>query len=90
MQTQKRPFVTLAALAVAARDDDWGLAVKVEDGALRAVGPATVQLMDLAGVLREDERLALAPVAEAVIENTLGTEVGRVRARESRDNGVHA
>jgi L-asparaginase II len=77
-------------LCVAALDDDWGLAVKVEDGAVRAVGPATVQLMDLAGVLRENERLALASVAEAVIENTLGTEVGRVRARESGDNGVQA
>jgi peptidyl-tRNA hydrolase len=41
-------------------------------------------------VLREDERLALAAVAEAVIYNTLGTEVGRVRARESGDNGGHA
>lgn len=77
-------------LCVAALDDDWGLAVKVEDGAVRAVGPATVQLMDLAGVLRENERLALASVAEAVIENTLGTEVGRVRARESGDSGVRA
>ena len=39
-------------LCVAAVDDDWGLAVKVEDGAIRAVGPATVQLMEVAGVLR--------------------------------------
>ena len=77
-------------LCVAALDDDWGLAVKVADGALRAVGPATVQLMDLAGVLRADERVALAEVAEAAIVNTLGTEVGRVRARKTGDTGGDA
>ncbi len=77
-------------LCVAALDDDWGLAVKVEDGALRAVGPSTVQLMGLAGVLRKNERAALAGVSEAVIENTLGKEVGRVRARETTDSGIDA
>jgi L-asparaginase II len=77
-------------LCVAALDDDWGLAVKVEDGALRAVGPATVQLMDLAGVLLADERMALAEVAEVAIVNTLGTEVGRVRARKTGDTGGDA
>ncbi len=54
-------------LCVAALDDDWGLAVKVEDGALRAVGPATVELMEIAGVLRENESMALTGVSEATI-----------------------
>ena len=76
-------------LCVAALDDDWGLAVKVEDGAIRAVGPATVRLMELAGVLRAGERSALSEVSEAVIENTLGSEVGRVRARAD-NRGVDA
>ena len=76
-------------LCVAALDDDWGLAVKVEDGAIRAVGPATVRLMELAGVLQADERSALSEVSEVVIENTLGSEVGRVRARAD-DRGVDA
>ncbi|NNK49396.1 MAG: asparaginase [Gemmatimonadetes bacterium] len=74
-------------LCVAALDDDWGLAVKVEDGALRAVGPATVQLMGIAGVLRADERMALAELTEAPIRNTLGEEVGRVRIRGSKTAG---
>lgn len=69
-------------LCVAAVDDDWGLAVKVVDGAIRAVGPATVALMELAGVLRDGEREALAGVREELIHNTLGREVGRVRARQ--------
>ena len=77
-------------LCVAAVDDDWGLAVKVEDGAIRAVGPATVQLMEIAGVLRGDERDALAELSEATILNTLGEEVGRVRASPSNESGVDA
>jgi L-asparaginase II len=68
-------------MCVAAVDDDWGLAVKVEDGAIRAVGPATVQLMEVAGVLRDEERESLAQVSVGLIFNTLGEEVGRVRAR---------
>ena len=77
-------------LCVAAVDDDWGLAVKVEDGAIRAVGPATIELMELAGVLQAEERQALAGVSEAAIQNTLGKEVGRVRARGASDRGVRA
>jgi L-asparaginase II len=77
-------------LCVAAVDDDWGLAVKVEDGAIRAVGPATLELMELAGVLRLDERESLAEVGETTIRNTLGEEVGRVRARRSNESGGDA
>jgi len=75
-------------LCLAAVDDDWGLAVKVEDGALRAVGPATLKLMEIAGVLRGDERDALAEVGEATILNTLGEEVGRVGAKLSNESGI--
>lgn len=77
-------------LCVAAVDDDWGLSVKVEDGALRAVGPATLELMDFAGVLRGDEREALAEVGGTAIRNTLGTAVGRVGARLAGERGVDA
>ena len=68
-------------LCVAAVDDDWGLAVKVEDGAIRAVGPATVELLVAAGVLRDGELEALKDLSEGRILNTLGVEVGRVTAR---------
>jgi L-asparaginase II len=69
-------------LCVAAVDDDWGLAVKVEDGAIRAIGPATVQLMEVAGVLRDGERESLSDVSVGLIRNTLGEVVGRVGARQ--------
>jgi L-asparaginase II len=67
-------------LCVAAVDDEWGAAVKVEDGSIRAVGPATVELLAKAGVLRQGELDGLANVHESVLLNTLGAEVGRVRA----------
>ncbi|MCL7972403.1 MAG: asparaginase [marine benthic group bacterium] len=69
-------------LCVAALDEDWGMAVKVEDGSIRAVGPAAVELMRRSGVLRGGEQDALAAVAESPIRNTLGEVVGRIRARE--------
>ena len=67
-------------LCVAAVDEDWGAAVKVEDGSMRAVGPAIVELLAKAGVLREAELEGLAEVRESVLLNTLGAEVGRVKA----------
>ena len=70
-------------LCVAAVDDDWGLAVKVEDGAIRAVGPAAVELLEMAGVLRGDERQALDGVREVSIDNTLGERVGIITARRT-------
>ncbi len=68
-------------LCVAAADDDWGLALKVEDGTIRAVGPATVELLRRADLLRTGELDALAPLATSRIDNTLGEQVGEVTAR---------
>ncbi len=73
-------------LCVAAVDDDWGMAVKVEDGSIRAIGPAAVELMLRSGVLRGDEQDALAAVTESSIRNTLGEDVGRVYARGAADS----
>jgi L-asparaginase II len=75
-------------LCVAAVDDDWGLAVKVEDGSIRAVGPATVELLVVADVLRDGELEALQAVSERSIRNTLGAEVGRVTARLPTSGGI--
>ena len=72
-------------LCVAAVDDSWGMAIKVEDGTLRAVGPATVELLDRADLLRQDERPALDGLRQARIENTLGEHVGSGAARIADD-----
>ncbi len=75
-------------LCVAAVDDDWGLVVKVEDGAIRAVGPATVELLRAADLLRHSEDGALENLRRASIRNTLEEEVGVVAARSPLSTGV--
>ncbi|MFW6080264.1 MAG: asparaginase, partial [Gemmatimonadota bacterium] len=66
-------------LCVAAVDRDWGLALKVVDGGRRAVGPAAVAVLVRAGLLAEDERLALSRLATVPIEGTTGERVGEFR-----------
>ena len=68
-------------LCVAAVDDDWALALKVEDGTIRAVGPATVELLDEARFLKDGEPEALEALRHVEIENTLGEAVGLISAR---------
>jgi L-asparaginase II len=67
-------------LCLASVEDDWGVAVKVEDGSLRAVGPVVVAVLDAAGMLTERERRRLEVLQDVPILNTLGAEVGRVTA----------
>lgn len=68
-------------MCVAAVDDEWGVALKVEDGTRRATGPATVELLDTAGLLRPEERNTLEELRSSHILSTLGERVGVVRAR---------
>ena len=68
-------------LCLASVEDDWGMAVKVEDGGLRAVGPAVVAVLEAADMLTGAERRALEVLQDTPIRNTLGAEVGRVTAR---------
>jgi L-asparaginase II len=68
-------------LCVSAVDEDWGLAVKIEDGSLRAVGPAAVELLDSAGLLRAEEREALESLRRVPITNTLDEQVGEISTR---------
>ena len=57
-----------------------GLAVKVEDGALRAQHIATLAALQKLGVLPHDLPARLAEFAEKHIRNTRGETVGEVRA----------
>ncbi len=70
-------------LCVAATDGDWGLAIKVEDGSIRAVGPATAELLDRAGLISDRERQALGGLRRVSIRNTLGETVGELTARHA-------
>jgi L-asparaginase II len=75
-------------LCLASVEDDWGLAVKVEDGGLRAVGPAVVAVLEAAGILTVKERQALEVLQDVPIRNTLGAEVGRITARVTAGDGI--
>ena len=75
-------------LCLASVEDDWGMAVKVEDGGLRAVGPAVVAVLEAAEMLTVAERRALEALQDTPIRNTLGAEVGRVTARVTATGGI--
>lgn len=74
-------------LCVAAPDAGWGLAVKVEDGSRRAVGPALVAVLGDLNLLTDDERRALAPLAEPPLVGTTGEKVGSIRGMTGTVDG---
>lgn len=61
---------------------ELGVALKVEDGALRAAAPALLGILDRAGLLSCEAKRALRDFARPVRRNTLGDEVGRVAVVE--------
>ncbi len=67
-------------LCVAARDESWGLALKIMDGSLRATGPATVELLCALNLLREDEAGRLSDLRTPHLVNTRGEIVGKLEA----------
>ena len=56
-----------------------GIAVKIEDGSRRALGPAVVSVLDALGLLDAPALAALSRHAGEVLRNHAGTEVGAVR-----------
>ena len=57
-----------------------GLALKCEDGAGRAIGPALVALLEWLGELDAGEVESLAAHARPVVKNVAGLECGRIEA----------
>ena len=58
-----------------------GIAIKCEDGAMRAMGPAAVELLSALGVLRPDEVGALDAHRQPVVADAAGHPVGRLEGR---------
>jgi L-asparaginase II len=58
-----------------------GIAIKCEDGAMRALGPAAVDLLSALGVLRPGEVDALAEHRRPPVADAAGHPVGRLEAR---------
>ena len=66
-------------LCVAAPVEAWALALKIEDGSRRAVGPALVAVLDDLGLVTDAERRVLEPLAEPPLVSTTGETVGAIR-----------
>jgi L-asparaginase II len=60
---------------------DVGIAVKVEDGGRRAVGPALIAVLEQLGLVDATTTATLRHHAERPIRNTRGEPVGAVRVR---------
>ncbi len=71
-------------LCIAGTEAGWGLALKVADGARRAVGPAAIEVLTVAGLLTRSEREALQTMAEVAILSSRDDVVGEIRARPAR------
>jgi L-asparaginase II len=67
-------------LLVADTSRGEGIAIKCEDGAMRAVGPAAVELLAALGTLRPAELGPLAVHRRTPIENAAGLPVGWLEA----------
>jgi L-asparaginase II len=57
-----------------------GIALKMEDGSYRGLGPAVVETLSQLGVLNEEEVKQLATFHQSSVENRRGDIVGEVRA----------
>ena len=78
-----RLFVKVGAEGVylaGAPGAELGIALKVEDGAVRAAEPALIAVLRELNLLSDDEVGALARFAQPVIRNTRNEEVGFIRA----------
>ncbi len=65
--------------ALALAQEGLGVAVKIEDGASRALGPAIIEVLQQLGVLTPEAQEALAPLWRPVIKNHRDQKVGQLR-----------
>ena len=64
---------------MALAEEKLGVALKIEDGSSRALGPAIIEVLQQFGLLTPEAREALAPLWRPVIRNHRQQEVGRLR-----------
>jgi len=73
---------------VAVPQEELGLAVKVEDGGVRAGDPAVVRALELLGLLSPEEAEELAPFGRKEIRNSRGSVVGEMIGTFSFASGL--
>jgi L-asparaginase II len=66
---------------------ELGVALKVEDGALRAAEPALIAVLERLGLLTDEDLAALDGYARPLVRNTRGELVGCVRAEIELEPG---
>ena len=59
--------------------EGWGIAIKIEDGNARAMGPAVVEVLRQLGVISRDEAETLASLHHPTVRNHHGWDVGEMR-----------
>ena len=74
--------------AIGLRASGVGVAIKVADGAGRAVVPVAIAVLDALGALDDAARSDLAPWAAPVLHNARGLAVGRLRPVVVLDKAV--
>ncbi len=65
--------------ALALAEEGLGVALKIEDGASRPLGPAIIEVLQQLGLLHPEAQKALAPQWRPVIRNHQQQEVGLIR-----------
>jgi len=75
-------------LLVADPSREEGVAIKCEDGAMRALGPASVGLLEMLGVVTPAETAGLASHRRTPVTNAAGAVVGHLEARVGPLSGV--
>ena len=77
-------------LLVADVSREQGIAIKCEDGAMRAVGPAAVELLGTLGVLEPREQESLAAHRRTPVANAAGQPVGWLEGHVSSGASAQA
>ncbi len=57
----------------------WGIALKIEDGNMRAVGPAVIAVLDQLGLMTDEEKELLAIHARTELKNFRKEVIGEIR-----------
>lgn len=72
--------------AIGLKRQRLGIAIKIADGATRAIAPAAIGVLEALGALDDDARADLSAWASPVLHNARRTAVGRVRSCVVLDN----
>jgi L-asparaginase II len=69
-----------ALQTIGIRSAGLGIAIKIADGATRALQTATFSVLDQLGLLDETQRQLLGHYRQPLLANVRGTTVGSIRA----------